>query len=349
MPFVRAASVLVLVSVTVAGCSGGNEPSPPPAPAALQVSCPAPVSAESLSGAARTVDFPAATTTGGTAPVTTTCAPASGSTFQVGTTPVKCTAVDAKQQQASCDFNVTVTRPGNLSATRFLAFGDSITFGSLSQCNDPLPVTMSIREALRLDAVRLRPRDTPPSTAYPNVLLQRLAARYTSQTISVVNSGNPGEFVTAGDPPGTNDETLSRLRSALSSSGAQVLLLMEGTNDLVSFNHHTEPLPSVTKAYGDMLREARARGAQVFLGTMLPYVRGTCRGDWAWDLAVPMNDQIKSFAAAEGLPLVDLYQAFGSSPGANMGPDGLHPSVQGYDKIAETFFNVIRERLEVPR
>jgi hypothetical protein len=43
--------------------------------------------------------------------VTTTCAPASGSVFPLGTTPVTCTAIDVGGNTASCSFNVTVVPP----------------------------------------------------------------------------------------------------------------------------------------------------------------------------------------------------------------------------------------------
>ena len=47
----------------------------------------------------------------------------------IGTTTVSCTATDALQRQATCEFNVTVTKLAQLSRLRFMAFGDSITFG----------------------------------------------------------------------------------------------------------------------------------------------------------------------------------------------------------------------------
>lgn len=357
MTFARASLVLAVAAVTTASCSNssgtGTAPSAAAAPAALQVSCPVPITAESITGEARSVEFQPASAMGGTAPVSATCAPTSGSMFPVGTTGVKCTAVDAKQQQAACEFNVSVSRSGSLSATRFLAFGDSITFGVDDNICSVQPAGLSIREAIKLDAMLLRPRDNPPPKAYPNQLLQRLAARYPSQSqaISVTNAGKSGEHLTMaeGDAIGTNEDTIVRLRGELTQSAPQVLLLMEGTNDLGSFGHHVESLPSVTKALGDMVREAKSRGAQVFLGTLLPVERGGCRGESRWDMIAPMNDLIRSFATSQGLPLVDLYQAFGGVPGANIGVDGLHPTPQGYDKMAETFFNVIRQRLEVPR
>jgi len=58
-----------------------------------------------------------ASASGGTAPVTVACAPASGSRFPVGVTAVRCTATDAVAQTASGTFTVTVTAPASGSTT----------------------------------------------------------------------------------------------------------------------------------------------------------------------------------------------------------------------------------------
>ena len=46
-------------------------------------------------------------------------------------------------------------------------------------------------------------------------------------------------------------------------------------------------------------------------------------------------------------PLVDVYQGFGGNL-ALVGPDGLHPSADGYAKIADLFFTAIKQTLETP-
>ena len=55
------------------------------------------------------------------------------------------------------------------------------------------------------------------------------------------------------------------------------------------------------------------------------------------------NAGIRSLAAAEGVTLVDVFNAFDVTL---LGPDGLHPTAQGYQVIANTFFNAIRATLE---
>jgi lysophospholipase L1-like esterase len=60
----------------------------------------------------------------------------------------------------------------------------------------------------------------------------------------------------------------------------------------------------------------------------------------------PTNDQIRAMAAAEAAFIVNLYQAFNRKTGTLLGPDGLHLNEAGYDAIAQTFFDAIRQTLE---
>ncbi len=95
--------------------------------------------------------------------------------------------------------------PPRLSATRFLAFGDSLTAGVLSPA-----VTLLI---------------VSPPDSYPFGLQSRLVSRYRQQTPVVLNEGNPGELAS-----GTG---VQRFRSVLLQNRPEVVLLMEGTNDLL--------------------------------------------------------------------------------------------------------------------
>jgi len=78
-------------------------------PSALAIACPAAVSVASPTGASVTVTYPAASASGGMAPLRLVYRPASGTVFPLGTTPVRVSVGDAAQQTASCSFTVTVT------------------------------------------------------------------------------------------------------------------------------------------------------------------------------------------------------------------------------------------------
>jgi hypothetical protein len=126
-------------------------------------------------------------------PVSIACAPATGDAFPVGTTTVSCTITDARQQSFKCSFTVKVTGPPRLSATTYLAFGDSLTSGS-------------------------SPPD--PIDSYPPRLKAQLAPRYPFQTIVVINDGRAGENAQA--------TGRTRLPVALDLYKPGALILMEG-------------------------------------------------------------------------------------------------------------------------
>ena len=70
--------------------------------------------------------------TGGEGTVNVTCSPPSGETFPIGMTPVQCTATDSLGRTGTCAFGVTVSKLAQLSKTKYLAFGDSITAGEIT-------------------------------------------------------------------------------------------------------------------------------------------------------------------------------------------------------------------------
>ena len=112
--------------------------------------------------------------------------------------------------------------------------------------------------------------------------------------------------------------------------------------------HPEVSIPAIVKGLRDAANDAKLRGVQVFIGTLLPQQAGGCRAHSANHVAAA-NDQIRAMAAGDGFVLVDLYQAFGGIAGANIAIDGLHPTAAGYDRMAEAFFAAIKERLETPR
>jgi len=101
-----------------------------------------------------------------------------------------------------------------------------------------------------------------------------------------------------------------------------------------------------------MIRDAQSRKIRVFVGTLLPEDRCGCRAfdfvDGRDDI-VTANDQIRAMAASEGAFLVDLHQGFAGQTATLLSFDGLHPNEAGYAKMAEMFFDAIRQRLETLR
>jgi lysophospholipase L1-like esterase len=331
------------------GCNDPVKPTPDPYPDGPKISCPAPPPpVTSPNNQAVTVQYGTATATGGAPGVAVSCAPASGAAFPVGSTAVVCTATDARARTDSCFFNVVVQPPAPiLSVTSFVAFGDSITYGedgnpevSCGSNNNSVARTMGLVRPLNQVA-----------QPYPAVLRQLLAARYTTQSsaLGVANRGNPGE--PAGQPA-----TLDRFKQVLtagpgpgSTAGPfQSVLLMEGTNDIFYSNGDPRAGAEIQAAVAglrSMVDEAKSRRLQTFLATVPPMVPGSDRSCGNHEVA-PLNDQIRSLAAQEGVTLVDVYAGLGASYAQYIGPDGLHPNQSGYSKIADIFFQVLKSTLE---
>lgn len=337
----RAALLVIVVAVGIGALSGACSsaptsptvlptpaptPTPTPTPGPPTLSCPSPVTQVSPLNVPIQVSWPAPTAEGGQPPVNVECTPRSGSTFPIGATNVSCEATDALGRTASCAFSVTVVGPPQLRRTRFMAFGDSITAGEVT-----VPVTAAPAGALSFKLVLVA------SAAYPTVLRQLLAARYTAQTatLTVFNEGLGGE--TAGD-------ALPRFIQRFNADRPEVVLLMEGYNDICCGNG-SAGIRRAERGLSDMAAEARNRGARVFIATLAPSKPGSRYTPI--ETVQAMNDRIRVIARGEGAYLVDVYAALLPDLDANIGIDGLHPTEIGYRRIAGAFFAAILDDLEM--
>lgn len=322
-PRVRQACRYALVAAGVAllqACGSPTEPTPPwpppPPPAVLAITCPAAASGVSHFNQPVAVAWSAPTTSGGTAPVATTCTPSSGSTFTAGSTTVVCLATDAGMQTGFCSFQVTIVRPPEIAATRFLAFGDSLTEGAQS----PAPTFLVV----------------VPNEAYPFRLNILMSARYEDQAIVVDNEGQGGEWISDG---------LARLPGVLTARNPQVLLLLDGANDLL--NDVGIAVPRIIDRLQNMVRLAKGRGITVLLANFPPQRAGAQRGAGA-PFVPSLNSQIADLARREGATLVDLYGGFPADTTQVIGVDGLHPTADGFYLMAQIFAQVIKTSLEKP-
>ena len=308
--------------VALGAACGGGPPAPGGVPGALQVSCPTLVAIEQVNGLTQIVTYPAPTTTGGTQPVAASCSPLSGSQFPLGDTTVSCAATDAQGRQATCAFSV-ILRHRQLSVSRILAFGDSMTEGENG-----------------------RPGFIDTPNAYPTILQQLFASRIPGQEITVINEGVGGERVTE------NDE---RLKHELVKYQPQVLLLLEGVNDLAG-----GVTPSrVASAVRDSIDTARDRGVTyVFVSTLLPTATANCgnqpgaprcRGNDVPESAIgDTNNLIRSLVPGAGAYLVDPFAEFVANRATYVDNDGLHLRPEGNRALAAAFWNRIVEVIPAP-
>ena len=332
----HAGLALLCVLMAMSGCASPTSPTRPAQqsppgnqPQPLTLACPANQSVTATRSEGIAVTFATPTVSGGIAPVQTSCTPASGSVFPIGTNTVSCISRDAAQTTRSCTFTVTVAPPAaQLTRTRFLAFGDSMTAGEVTQPNGGFARDGTAN--MRLVIL--------PSAAYPTRLLNQLRTRYPAQAarLQVINGGRPGELAVDG---------FERLPELLSQYQPEVVLLLEGANELRALG--TRGVPTAAHAIDGMARRVRNYGAHLFVATLPPPRVGGVNAIPA-SLIDSLNGRIRGIVAGEDAVLVDLHGALSTDVTRYIGTDGLHPTEAGYQRIAETFFAAIRSALEQP-
>jgi lysophospholipase L1-like esterase len=205
---------------------------------------------------------------------------------------------------------------------KFVAFGDSLTEGKTY----PAPTGELV---------------LTETESYPFKLQRLLADRYLDQTVTVFNAGFAGESVLDG---------VNRAPKVLNAQKPNVLLLLHGANDLLAAGAADKTdaaIPKIVNALEDIVEAARARGVETMVATFPPQNGEGSRGSGA--SAVPeLNDRIRQMASQEGAILVDLYAGFGGTPVGWVSIDGLHLTDTGYTKMAEIWFDAIRQHYETP-
>jgi len=216
-----------------------------------------------------------------------------------------------------------------IGATRFLAFGDSITCG-----------TPSSFDVIAFDVL------CTEVSGYPQLVRGILQNVSPSQTFTVTNEGRPGEWAQQAISSGRFAQLMASIRP-------QGLLLLEGINDL----NNGAGIGTTVNALQQMVELARLYNTTVLIGTMFQTClstspTGVVRPN-AYDRITSFNSAIRSMAAGrQNVYVVDVYAAFGNNCDANggvgwLGGDGLHPSSSGYEALASIFATAIRERFVV--
>ncbi|HEX7283135.1 MAG TPA: GDSL-type esterase/lipase family protein [Vicinamibacterales bacterium] len=314
--------VMLLAMIYGAGCnSTPSAPTPAPSPPIAeppQLSCPDAVMVSARTSGGADVSYSVPESRNGQGTVSVACTPPPGSRFPVGVTTAECVATDSLNRTGSCTFSVTVAAPPRLRASRIMAFGDSVTQGQTITSNDPYDLS------------------APPATAYPTVLGQLLSARYTDQTITVFNRGNPGEQAS---------RALSRFIATFAADAPDAVVLMEGYNDVAQEPNDVVGIANAIAGVTELAAEGRRRGARVFICTLAPSRPGR--------IAIQrstldfINERLRQVARSEGAVLVDVFNALLPEVNANVSIDGLHLTPLGYRRVAETVFAAIRAELEI--
>jgi acyl-CoA thioesterase-1 len=205
---------------------------------------------------------------------------------------------------------LVLTAPPAAAQTTYLAFGDSITFG------------------VGDDPTRAEP-------GYPPRLEALLQAR--GQVAEVRNAGVSGE---------TTGEGVTRITTALA-PGDDVLLLMEGTNDVGKVSIET-----IRFNLSEIARKAAAAGVATVHATVVPRLP-SANNDGENLLTRQVAAAVRELAWAESRDLADPFEVFfrltPNFPSLYLGgEDKVHPNALGYDRLAEVFADVLSDLDRVP-
>lgn len=191
-----------------------------------------------------------------------------------------------------------------VAQTRYIAFGDSITEGF---GDDP----------------------DRPEQGYPPRLEEMLVEQ--GRDAEVLNRGLGGETTTEG---------VTRIDDVLL-EGGEVLLLMEGTNDV------SDQVSQETILFNldQMAIKARRQGFEPVMATVIPRLP-TANTDGTNVATGGLARGLRELAWDRERRLVDPFEIFFTTPEAfdtlyTGGTDRLHPNAAGYDVIAAGFLDVL--------
>jgi acyl-CoA thioesterase-1 len=190
---------------------------------------------------------------------------------------------------------------------KYIAFGDSITYGELSGISDP-------------------------TIGYVPRLNTKLDAAFGLTT--VVNAGYSGETTFGG---------LARIDSVLSTYRGRYVLLMEGTNDVKAIE---KPIETSIYNLREICRRCLLAGALPVLATVIPRRDWVWYFPEYVSRHHALNAAIRQIASDWAIPLVEMENAFLTYPGGPerlLQPDGKHPNVTGYQVMAETWYAAVQK------
>ena len=157
---------------------------------------------------------------------------------------------------------------------------------------------------------------------------------YPPKLNSLLNDNNkPSVIANFGIGGEDTNHGYGRFDSVLASFAADMVLIMEGTNDVV------EGIPVTTTQYNlqAMITVTKAAGKIPVLATISP----SDRGDVADPIVNLWNPMMRALATSNSIKLADQGAALAPIwGGANYG-DGLHPNDYGYQVIANTWYSTI--------
>jgi len=185
--------------------------------------------------------------------------------------------------------------------------------------------------------------DSITAAAYPH-FLQRMFNRE-GVRCRVLNFGR------SGFSSGEYRRFLETDGGRLKNERPDFILLQLGTNDVrIDGDHASTPeFEANMGSVLDLLREFRDRAgnpSRIVLGTIPPVPEGAplpFSPESSRRVEAEINPAIRALAAARGLPVVDNHALFVGRP--DLLP-GIHPTADGYRRLAENWFAALKPLVE---
>jgi lysophospholipase L1-like esterase len=200
-----------------------------------------------------------------------------------------------------------------------LAFGDSITYG-VGDGNAPGEYVGAIS-------------DIGEPRGYPLRLSSLLG-------VTVLNAGIPGEELVG--LSGLRESGVDRFPTTALGSSADVIILMEGSNDA---RYDASP-SQYARILQKVINVARADNRALLLATLPPPTLQ--RAEFA-PRVISYSSVVRDLGAVNTVPVVDVAAGFltecpeiSTCQYYNL-PEGLHPNTVGYDAIASMMANALQE------
>lgn len=165
---------------------------------------------------------------------------------------------------------------------------------------------------------------------YPAMLQAQLL--YDGYDAVVINAGIPGERAHA-----TEDRFLETI------AGADIVLIMIGTNDIVNPMACAEPFNCRTIEHIEALLDYALISQVVPVISTVPPANPDSLYSWANSYIQGLNAQIYAVAVERQVYLVDNYNAVMTYGGSYLFSDSLHFTDQGYEILAQQWYKTLVE------
>lgn len=178
---------------------------------------------------------------------------------------------------------------------------------------------------------------TNKNDRWPDNLAARLQENEATSGIAVLNQGVGGNSVLFG---GLGPTVINRFaRDVLEQSGVRYLIILAGVNDIGARNAGSTTAANLINAYESFIRKAHEKDILVFGGTILPFGGSDYDSKLHEELRQTVNNWIKTSGKFDAVIDFDAALRDPEDPkkllSAYDSGDHLHPSAEGYKKMAE--------------